>query len=113
MKMRNMLLSLLALTMVLGANVRAEEGHEGGDKTNMVALDKLPKEVVTAATKAVEGVKLVSATTEKAEKGVVYVILGKAGDKNWTIRVTVDADGKVTNTEAKAADEKKAEGDKK
>ena len=110
---RKIALAVMLTMLLVGVGVRAEEGHEGGDKTNMVALDKLPKEVVTAATKAVEGVKLVSATTEKAEKGVVYVIMGKVGDKSWTIRVSVDADGKVTNTEAKAAEEKKAEGDKK
>jgi hypothetical protein len=102
--MKRIALALMAMMLVCGFTAYAEEHHEGGEgeNKNVVALDKLPKEVKEAAMKAVEGITLKSAKTEKSEKGVVYVILGTAKDKNWVVKVTVDGDGKVTGTDAKA-----------
>ncbi|MGH7143544.1 MAG: hypothetical protein ACREJ2_05340 [Planctomycetota bacterium] len=110
MMKRNIALALVALVMVSGMSLYAEEGQEGGD-TNMVAIDKLPAAVKEAATKQVDKIELTKAHTEKADNGnTVYVIEGHVGDKQYVVRVTVDADGKVVETKSAAVEEKKEGG---
>lgn len=117
--MKRIALAFMAMMLVCGMSVYAEEGHEGhnhGEDKNAVAIDKLPKEVKEAAMKAVEGITLKMAKTEKTDKGVVYVIMGMVKEKKWVVKVTVDADGKVAGTDAKAVEEgadKPKEGEKK
>ena len=115
---KNMVLALVAMMMFVGVAVQAEEEHAAkcacGDKCDHkgCACATCPASVKEAAAKSVEGIKLGCVHMVKGEKGSTFSFAATVGDKAYTVTVTVDADGKVTETKA-TANEVKKEGEKK
>jgi hypothetical protein len=95
MKRFGLLCGLLALGLILAVAGRAA-ADEGGKN---ICPTKVPKKVLDAAKKAVEGIKITRACVEKEDGQTVYELSGKAEGKAWQIEVT--AEGKVLEVEEK------------
>jgi hypothetical protein len=110
--MKRMLIALLAMVMVMGTVAYAEEeGHKCacGDACDHkgCACATAPAAVKEAAAKSMEGLKLGCIHVAKTDAGQVFTFAATKGDKAFTVTVTVDKDGKVTDTKCAAKEEKK------
>jgi uncharacterized membrane protein YkoI len=77
------------------------ESRSEGEKE--IALSQVPREAVTAAQHAVEGIRLTEAEVEEEDGCTVYVLEGMANGTEYEIEVT--ADGKVLEVEQEAEDD--------
>ena len=68
-----------------------DEGDEGDDDEQEIALDQVPAAVRKAAEAAVPGFVLASAETETEEGALHYCLEGTAGGEAVEIEVTTDA----------------------
>jgi hypothetical protein len=105
------MIALAAMLMFVGAAVQAAEENAGkcecGDKCDekTCACPKcccatVPAVVKEAAMKSCEGIKIVCIHMTKDDTGAVYTCSAMVGDKPYTVTVTCDKDGKVTQCKA-------------
>lgn len=112
---KNLVLALGVMLMFVGAGIQAAEETAGkcdcGDKCDekicicpKCCCGTVPAVVKEAAMKSCEGIKIVCIHMTKDDKGAVYTCTAMVGDKPYTVTVTCDADGKVTESKALACE---------
>ena len=83
---------------------KGKENEKEDGKDEKVALDQLPAAVKAAAEDAVKGIVLTEAEKETKNGVVIYEIDGKAGGKEYELKIA--ADGKVLKVKEEKNDDK-------